>query len=84
MSAPDPTDRVFIRGLRVQAIIGINEHERMHKQAVTALAAPEMKKRLAELFLVPVGDTREQFGAYLRSELAKWAHAVKISGAKVE
>ena len=34
MSGPDPTDRVFIRGLRVQAIIGIHEHERMHKQAV--------------------------------------------------
>ena len=27
---------------------------------------------------------REQFGAYLKSELAKWAHAVKVSGAKVE
>ena len=58
--------------------------DRMNKEAVTTLAAPEMKKRIAELLLVPVGDTREQFSAYLKTELVKWAHAVKISGAKAE
>ena len=58
--------------------------ERMNKEVAGALATPEMKKRLYDLSLVAVGDTREQFGAYLKSELAKWAHAVKVSGAKVE
>ena len=58
--------------------------ERMNKEVAGALATPEMKKRLYDLSLVAVGDTREHFGAYLKSELAKWAHAVKVSGAKVE
>jgi tripartite-type tricarboxylate transporter receptor subunit TctC len=58
--------------------------ERMNKEVAGALATPEMKKRLYDLSLVAVGNTREHFGAYLKSELAKWAHAVKVSGAKVE
>ena len=41
-------------------------------------------KRLYDLALVPIGSTREEFAAYLKSELVKWAHAVKVSGAKVE
>lgn len=43
-----------------------------------------MQKRLNDMALTPIGDTREQLGAYLKSELAKWAVAVKLSGAKVE
>jgi len=31
-----------------------------------------------------VGDTREQFAAYIKSEIAKWGKAVKDSGAKAE
>ena len=91
---PDiPTlDEQGVRGYDVRAWTGLVAPagtpvpilDRMNKEAVTILAAPEMKKRIAELLLVPVGDTREQFGAYLKSELVKWAQAVKISGAKVE
>ena len=31
-----------------------------------------------------VGDTPEQFTAFIRAEIAKWAKAVKASGAKPE
>jgi tripartite-type tricarboxylate transporter receptor subunit TctC len=31
-----------------------------------------------------VGNTPEQFGQYLRSEIAKWAKIVKISGATAD
>jgi tripartite-type tricarboxylate transporter receptor subunit TctC len=58
--------------------------DRLNNEVAKALDTPEVRKRLQELALVPIGDSREQFGAYLKSELAKWAVAVKISGARVE
>lgn len=58
--------------------------DRMNSEAVKALRTPEVQQRLNELGFVGVGNSREQFGAYIKSELAKWAAAVKISGARVE
>ena len=49
-----------------------------------ALEQPEMQKRMSELAFIPVGDTPEQFTAFIRAENAKWAKAVKDSGAKVD
>jgi tripartite-type tricarboxylate transporter receptor subunit TctC len=49
-----------------------------------ALAEPEVQKRLAELAFIPVGDTPAEFTAFIKSENAKWAKAVKDSGAKVD
>jgi tripartite-type tricarboxylate transporter receptor subunit TctC len=45
---------------------------------------PEVRARLAELGAEPVGNTPEEFAAYNRSELGKWAKIVKDSGAKVD
>ena len=54
-------------------------------QAVRAgIAAPDVRGRLTSQGLDPVGDTPEQFGAYIRSEAAKWARVVKATGAKPE
>ena len=43
-----------------------------------------MQKRMSELAFIPVGDTPEQFTAFIKAENAKWAKAVKESGAKVD
>jgi tripartite-type tricarboxylate transporter receptor subunit TctC len=58
--------------------------DRMNQEVVKTVASPEMKKRLNDLALVPVGSTREQFTEYLKSEIKKWGHAVKVSGATIE
>ena len=52
--------------------------------AAAALRAPVLKARFAELGLEPVGSTPEEFGAFLRAEIAKWAPVVRASGAKPE
>jgi tripartite-type tricarboxylate transporter receptor subunit TctC len=49
-----------------------------------ALEQPAMQKRMSELAFLPVGDTPEQFTAFIKAENAKWAKAVKESGAKVD
>jgi hypothetical protein len=45
---------------------------------------PDLKEQLAASGAVVVGNTPEQFAAWNRDEIAKWAKAVHVSGAKVE
>ena len=57
--------------------------DRTNSEVVKAVSTPEVQQRLNDMGFVGVGNSREQFGAYIKSELAKWAAAVKISGAKI-
>jgi tripartite-type tricarboxylate transporter receptor subunit TctC len=58
--------------------------ERLNTEIVNILKTPDVQKRLYDLGMVPVGNSREQFGAFLKSELAKWKQAVMLSGARIE
>lgn len=49
-----------------------------------ALASAEVKQRMADIGLTPVGNTPEQFDAYIRSEIPRWAQVVKASGATAD
>ena len=51
---------------------------------VAALNSPETKTRFANLLAEPVSNTPEQFGAFMKSELAKYEKVVKATGAKVD
>ena len=57
---------------------------RLHAAAVAALGNPEVKKRFGSTDLEPGGSTPDQFGAFIRSEVAKWAKVIKESGMRVE
>ncbi|MBM3356476.1 MAG: tripartite tricarboxylate transporter substrate binding protein [Betaproteobacteria bacterium] len=46
--------------------------------------SPEISKRLVEMGVDPLGGTPEEFGARIRSEIARFGKAVKESGAKAE
>ena len=45
---------------------------------------PDVTQRLAGDGVEAVGTTPEQFGAYLKQEVAKWGKVVKASGAKAD
>ena len=51
---------------------------------VAALRSPEAQARFAGLLAEPVPTTPEQFGALMKSELAKYQSVVKAAGAKVD
>ncbi|MBI2749484.1 MAG: tripartite tricarboxylate transporter substrate binding protein [Burkholderiales bacterium] len=51
---------------------------------VAALNSPEAQARFAGLLAEPVPTTPEQFGALMKSELAKYQTVVKAAGAKVD
>jgi tripartite-type tricarboxylate transporter receptor subunit TctC len=52
--------------------------------SMKAARSPELKPRLIEQGAEPIGSTPEQFAKLLREEIAKYAEAVRISGARSE
>ena len=57
---------------------------RLNKAFVAALDAPETKARMATMMAAPAPTTPEQFGAFVKAELAKYGPVVKASGAQVD
>ena len=57
---------------------------RLNQAFVAALNAPETKTRFATLLAEPVPSTPEEFGAFMKSERAKYEGLVKASGARVD
>ena len=57
---------------------------KLNQAFVTALQAPETRTRFANLLAEPVGNPPEEFGAFMKAELAKYEKVVKASGAKVD
>jgi tripartite-type tricarboxylate transporter receptor subunit TctC len=58
--------------------------QRLNRAFVDALGSAELKARLAALLAEPIAGTPDQFGEFVRRELAKYESVVKASGAKVE
>jgi tripartite-type tricarboxylate transporter receptor subunit TctC len=57
---------------------------RLNQAFVAALNAPETRARFANLLAEPVPSTPEEFGAFMKSELAKYQRVVQASGARVD
>ncbi len=57
---------------------------RLNSELGRALAAPDVRERLAQNGLEWRPNTPGEFAAFLREETQKWAQAVKDSGAKAE
>jgi tripartite-type tricarboxylate transporter receptor subunit TctC len=56
----------------------------LNAQIVKIMSGTEMKNRMTGDGLVPVGSSREQFAAHIKSELDKWARVISASGATVD
>ena len=57
---------------------------RLNSAIVAAVATPEMRERLLSQGIEPSPNSPEQFSAYLRSEVSKWAKILKLAGVKPE
>jgi tripartite-type tricarboxylate transporter receptor subunit TctC len=58
--------------------------DQLKAEVTKVLAMPDVKTTLFNQGLDPAPGTPEQFGAYIKSERAKWAKVIKESGAKPE
>ena len=70
ISAPAKTPRAII--------------DRLHGEIVRALNSPELRPRLIEAGADPVGSTPEEYTAFIKREIAKWAKVISAAGIKGE
>jgi tripartite-type tricarboxylate transporter receptor subunit TctC len=57
---------------------------RLNAEVNKALQGADLRARLAAGGSEPLGGTAEQYAAYIRSELGRWAKVVRDSGAKLD
>jgi tripartite-type tricarboxylate transporter receptor subunit TctC len=51
--------------------------KRLHGEIVRVLASPDMRHALEAQMMEPVGNTPEQFAAYMREELDRWGPLIR-------
>ena len=65
---------------------GVNKDivARLHGETVKALQLPDVKERLAQNGADPVGNSPDEFAAFIRNERAKYARIVKDANIKLD
>jgi tripartite-type tricarboxylate transporter receptor subunit TctC len=58
--------------------------ETLHRAIVETLKDPEVQRKLAALGIDLVGNSPDEFAAYINAEIPKWTAIIKASGAKLE
>ncbi len=57
---------------------------RLHAEVVKILRAPDMREKFLAMGAEAVGSTQEQFGAFIKSETAKWGKVIRDANIKAE
>jgi tripartite-type tricarboxylate transporter receptor subunit TctC len=57
---------------------------KLNREAVAALAAPEVRSYLDNAAIEPVGSTAAEFGNFFREEKDRWAVIVRETGARID
>jgi tripartite-type tricarboxylate transporter receptor subunit TctC len=92
-TAPEvPAVAETLRGFDVLSINGIVAAGGTPRELVGRISAdfrkvlrqPDTAKRLGELGIEPVGNSPEEFGAFIRSEIERWTRVAKAANVKME
>ena len=57
---------------------------RLNREIVRAVNLPDIKEKVIAQGNFVIGDTPEQFGAYIRAESEKWARVVKQGNIRID
>jgi tripartite-type tricarboxylate transporter receptor subunit TctC len=55
----------------------------LNREIVRALAQPEVKAKLASLGFEPIGNSADEFAAWIKAEVAKWAKVIRDAKIKL-
>jgi len=58
--------------------------DRLNGEIVRALNAPDLRERLMSQGADPIGNTPEQYTAFIQNEITKWAKVIQAAGIKGE
>jgi tripartite-type tricarboxylate transporter receptor subunit TctC len=58
--------------------------EKLNKEFVTALAAPDMRQRIQGMLFETGGGRPEEFGAFIKAQSERWGKVIREAGIKVE
>jgi tripartite-type tricarboxylate transporter receptor subunit TctC len=71
-------------GLIAQGATPPDVLRRINNDVVAVVRHPEIAARIRELGQEPLGSSMEQYNAYIRNEMQRWAPVVKATGAKLD
>jgi len=57
---------------------------KLHGEIIRALRSPEIRERIAGFGFEPVGNSPEEFGEFVKADIARWAKVAKESGAHID
>ena len=57
---------------------------KLQSTAVAALQSPEVKDKLASLGAIAVGNSSEEFTAYVKRETERWGKVISAAGIKIK
>jgi tripartite-type tricarboxylate transporter receptor subunit TctC len=58
--------------------------ERLHADLIRVLQMTDTRERLAAVGFDPVGNSRDEFAKFVKSEIAQWTKLIRQAGIKVE
>ena len=81
-----------VPGYEVTAFFGVSAPaktpkpilDRLHTEIVKALNSADVREKLQGLGADPVGNTPEQYTAFMQNEIAKWDKVIKAAGIRGE
>jgi tripartite-type tricarboxylate transporter receptor subunit TctC len=57
---------------------------RLHTEVAKILRTPEMRQQLAAVGAEPIGNTPEEFGAFIKAEMGRWGKVIKEKGIRAD
>jgi tripartite-type tricarboxylate transporter receptor subunit TctC len=58
--------------------------DKLNAEVLKMLGSPDAKAKIEDLAFTPVGNSRAQFAAWIKSEIAKWSKIARDSGARAD
>jgi tripartite-type tricarboxylate transporter receptor subunit TctC len=58
--------------------------QRLHRELTAALRAPDVRERLLSQATEPVGNSPQEFAAFMKSEYVKWAKVTRAANVRLE
>jgi tripartite-type tricarboxylate transporter receptor subunit TctC len=57
---------------------------KLNADILKVLAMPDVRERMLSMGSTPVGGTPEEFGAFVKQEIARWGKVVRENNVRVE